>query len=126
MRRTVYLGPMTHAFHADDVDVDPDRARELIDAGEVQLVDVREPHEWDAGRIAGARHIEIERLASEAGSLERDRPVLFYCRIGARSGMAANAFRRAGYDAYSVDGGLTEWHRRGLPLEPEDGTVADH
>ncbi len=117
---------MTHAFHADDVDVDPDRARELIDAGEVQLVDVREPHEWDAGRIAGARHIEIERLASEAGSLERDRPVLFYCRLGARSGMAANAFRRAGYDAYSVDGGLTEWHRRGLPLEPEDGTVADH
>ena len=117
---------MTHAFHADDVDVDPDRARELIDAGEVQLVDVREPHEWDAARIAGARHIEIERLASEAGSLERDRPVLFYCRVGARSGMAANAFRRAGYDAYSVDGGLTEWHRRGLPLEPEDGTVADH
>jgi hydroxyacylglutathione hydrolase/adenylyltransferase/sulfurtransferase len=117
---------VTHAFHADDVDVDPDRARELIDAAEVQLVDVREPHEWDAGRIAGARHIELERLASEAGSLDRERPVLFYCRLGARSGMAANAFRRAGYDAYSVDGGLTEWHRRGLPLEPEDGTVADH
>ena len=58
---------MTHAFHADDVDVDPDRARELIEAGEVQLVDVREPYEWDAGRIAGARHIEIERLASQAG-----------------------------------------------------------
>ena len=109
-----------------DIDVDPDRARELIEAGDVQLVDVRERHEWDAGRIAGARHIEIERLPSEAESLDRDRPVLFYCRSGSRSTMAAAAFRRAGYDAYSVDGGLLEWDRRGLPLEPDDGTVAGH
>ena len=40
--------------------------------------------------------------------------------------MAAQAFRRAGYQAFTMTGGLTEWHRRGLPLEPEDGTVADH
>ena len=117
---------MTHPFHADDVDVDADAAKERIDAGDVQLVDVREPYEWDAGRIAGARHIELERLASEAGSLDRDRPVLFYCRLGARSGMAASAFRRAGFEAYSIDGGLTEWHSRGLPLEPDDGSVAEH
>src|SRR5918992_989777 len=106
---------MTHAFHADDVDVDADRARELVEAGEVQLVDVRERYEWDAGRIAGARHIEIERLASEADSLDRERPVLFYCRLGARSGMAANAFRRAGYDAYSMIGRPTEMPQRGHP-----------
>jgi rhodanese-related sulfurtransferase len=117
---------MTHSFHAEDVDVDVERAKDLIDAGEVQLVDVREQHEWDAGRIAGARHIEIERLASQAETLDRDRPVLFYCRLGARSGMAAQAFRRAGFDAHSIDGGLTEWDRRGNPLEPEDGTVAEH
>ena len=117
---------MTHPFHADDVDVDPDRARALIESGEVQVVDVREPYEWEAGRIAGARHIELERLAAEAGTLERDRPVLFYCRLGARSGMAASAFRRAGYDAYSMDGGIEAWAASGLPLEPEDGQVADH
>ena len=51
---------------------------------------------------------------------------MFYCRLGARSGMAANAFRRAGYDAYSMDGGITAWQERGLPLEPHDGAVADH
>jgi hydroxyacylglutathione hydrolase/adenylyltransferase/sulfurtransferase len=117
---------MAHPFHAADVDVDAERAGELVAAGDVQLVDVRETYEWDAGRIAGARHIELERLASEADSLDKARSVLFYCRVGARSGMAANAFRRAGFDAYSIDGGLTEWDRRGLPLEPEDGTVADH
>jgi rhodanese-related sulfurtransferase len=117
---------MTHPFHSADVDVDAERAKQLIDDGEVQLVDVREPYEWDAGRIAGARHIEIERLAAAAETLDRERPVLFYCRLGARSGMAANAFRRAGFDAYSLDGGLTEWDRRGLPLDPDDGTVAEH
>ena len=117
---------MTHPFHAADVDVDPDRAKSLIEAGDVQLVDVREPHEWEAGRIAGARHIELERLASEAESIDRDKPVVFYCRLGARSGMAANAFRRAGYDARSMDGGITAWDERGLPLEPADGRVAEH
>jgi rhodanese-related sulfurtransferase len=52
--------------------------------------------------------------------------VVFYCRLGARSGMAAQAFRRAGYDAYSMDGGITAWHERGMPLEPDGGEVADH
>jgi rhodanese-related sulfurtransferase len=40
--------------------------------------------------------------------------------------MAANAFRRAGYDAYSMDGGISAWAERGLPLDPHDGTVAPH
>ncbi len=114
---------MTHAFHADDVDIDPDRARELVESGEVQLVDVREPYEWEAGRVAGARHIELERVASQADTIEREKPVVFYCRVGSRSSMAAGAFRQAGYDAYSMDGGLLAWEERGLPL---DGHVAAH
>ena len=117
---------MTHPFHSDDIDVDPERAKALIEGDEVQHVDVREPHEWDAGRIAGARHIELERLASQAETIERDTPVVFYCRLGARSGMAANAFRRAGWDAHSMDGGISAWDSDGLPLEPTDGHVADH
>ena len=115
-----------NAFSDENIEVGPERAAELIRDDAVQLVDVREPYEVDAGRLAGARHIELERLASQAESIDRDKPVLFYCRLGARSGMAANAFRRAGYEAYSLTGGLTAWHERGLPLEPEDGTVADH
>ena len=117
---------MPHAFHAQDVDVDADEVRAAHERGDIQLIDVREPYEHEAGHIAGARHIELERLASQAETIDRDKTVVFYCRLGARSGMAAQAFRRAGYHAHSVDGGLTEWHRRGHPLEPEDGTVADH
>jgi rhodanese-related sulfurtransferase len=115
-----------HVFHADDVDVAPEQVRAAHDAGDIQLIDVREGYEWEAGRIAGARHIELERLASEAESIDREQPVVFYCRLGARSGMAANAFRRAGYDAHSLVGGISAWHEQGNPLEPDDGKVADH
>src|SRR5258705_12842557 len=104
----------------------PERVRELLAAGEVELVDVREPYEWEAGRIPGAVHIEIERLASRADELPRDRPVVFQCRLGVRSMMAAQAFRRAGYDAWSMAGGIQAWHDAGLGLEPEGGVVAEH
>jgi hydroxyacylglutathione hydrolase/adenylyltransferase/sulfurtransferase len=118
--------PDDHVFHAADIDVEPERVAEMQRAGQIQLVDVREGYEWQEGRIAGARHVELERVASEAPTIDRDTPVVFYCRLGARSGMAANAFRRAGYDAYSMVGGITAWDERGLGLEPEDGRVADH
>ena len=117
---------MSQPFRAADVDLDIPRVRELHDRGEIQLIDVREPYEHDAGRIAGARHIELERLASKAETISRDRPVVFYCRLGSRSGMAAQAFRHAGYDAYSMVGGLTAWDEQGLPLDPPDGRVAEH
>jgi rhodanese-related sulfurtransferase len=110
----------------EEMEVGPERAAELIANGEVQVVDVREPYEVEAGHLAGARHIEMTRLGSEARSLNPERPVLFYCRVGARSGMAAAAFRRAGVEAYSLTGGLLAWHAEGRPLEPEDGTVAGH
>jgi rhodanese-related sulfurtransferase len=108
------------------IEVDPERAAELIEAGEVQLIDVREPYEVEAGRIEGARHVGLAQLSAQADSIDRERPVLFYCRVGSRSFMAASAFQRAGFEAYSLAGGLVAWDARGLPLEPEDGHVANH
>jgi hydroxyacylglutathione hydrolase/adenylyltransferase/sulfurtransferase len=113
------------AFARPDIEVTPQQAREMLDSG-AQLVDVREAYEHEAGRIAGARHIELERLASQAETIDRDRPVVFQCRLGARSAMAAQAFRAAGYDAWSLAGGLQRWVEEGMPIEPEDGRVADH
>jgi rhodanese-related sulfurtransferase len=105
-------------------DLAPKRVAELLGEGETQLVDVREPYEHDAGRIAGATHIELERLPAEAESLDRDRRIVFYCRSGSRSALAADAFKAAGYDAYNMDGGLKAWVASGLPIEPADGRVA--
>jgi hydroxyacylglutathione hydrolase/adenylyltransferase/sulfurtransferase len=114
-----------NAFGTPDIEITPQQAKELVAAGAV-LIDIREGYEWEAGRIAGARHIELERLASEAPTIDKETPVVFHCRLGARSAMATQAFRAAGYDAYSMAGGLQRWHDEGLPLEPEGGSVADH
>jgi rhodanese-related sulfurtransferase len=108
------------------MDVEPERVAELHREGAIQLIDIREPYEWEAGRIAGARHLAVSEVAAQAETIDRETPVVFYCRVGGRSTMAANAFRRAGYDAYSMTGGMVEWQARGLPLEPDDGYVADH
>jgi hydroxyacylglutathione hydrolase/adenylyltransferase/sulfurtransferase len=105
-----------------DVDLEPRRVDELHREGSVELVDVREPYEWEAGRVSGARHVELADLHR----LAPERPVVFYCRVGARSAMAAVAFRRAGYEAYSMAGGLEAWQADGLPLDPPDGGVAPH
>ena len=100
-------------------------ARALAD-GSAQVVDVREPYEREAGYVEGSEHIELQHLAGAAQSLDPERPVIFYCRAGSRSLMAAQAFRRAGYDAYSMAGGLVDWAGEGRPLAPEGGHVADH
>jgi rhodanese-related sulfurtransferase len=107
-----------------DRDITPTELREKGE--DVQLIDVRENYEWDAGRMPGARHIELGQVAAQAQTIDREKPVVFYCRVGSRSAMAADAFRQAGYDAYSLGGGLLAWEREGGALEPEDGTVAAH
>jgi rhodanese-related sulfurtransferase len=94
--------------------------------GEIELIDVREPHERDAGYIAGSRHIELGQLASLAPSIPRDKPVFFQCRVGGRSELATRAFREAGWDAHNLEGGILAWVAAGLPLAPESGFVADH
>ena len=126
-RRPASLGSrLVTVFSAPQVDLPPDQVADLHERGEIQLIDVREPYEYEAGHIAGAQHIELERLASQAETIDRERPVVFQCRLGARAGMAAQAFRASGYQAYNMDGGLQAWAERGLPLEPDGGHVADH
>lgn len=90
-----------------------------------QLVDVRQDFEWDAGRIEEAIHVPLEQLPAATGKLDRDRPVVFQCRSGARSAMATAAFREAGFDAFNLEGGLAAWVEQGHPIEPADGEVAE-
>jgi rhodanese-related sulfurtransferase len=108
---------------ATETGVEPERAAELIEAGEA--IDVRRSEEWDAGRIAGARQVEINQLAGEAESIPNDRPIVFYCRSGSRSALAAAAFRQAGWDAYNLEGGLEAWVNAGFELDPPKGRVAE-
>jgi rhodanese-related sulfurtransferase len=105
-------------------DYSPQEVAELLQNSDIQLVDVRQPEEHEAGRIAGDRLIELASLAAEVESIDRERPVVFYCRSGSRSAMATEAFRGAGFDAHNMVGGLLDWQAAGLPLDPPDGYVA--
>jgi rhodanese-related sulfurtransferase len=110
-----------------DVEVDPQRVADwLTQESAPQVIDVRETYEREAGHIAGTRHIEMAQLSQAASSVERDRPVVFYCRVGSRSLMAAQAFRASGFEAYSMRGGLVRWAQEGRPLAPDGGAVAEH
>jgi rhodanese-related sulfurtransferase len=105
-------------------EVTRDEAKALLDQG-AQLVDVRADHEWEAGHLPGAVHIALPELAQRAGEIDRERPVIFYCRSDNRSDMAAAALGEAGYDAAKLSEGATGWEEEGLELEPEGGYVAE-
>jgi rhodanese-related sulfurtransferase len=112
---------------ATATDIDPgDLAKWMRRDGALQVVDVREPYEREAGHIAGTKHIPMNELTARAGEIDKQRPVVFYCRVGSRSDMAAQAFRASGYRALSMEGGLVRWTQERRPLHPEDGYVADH
>src|SRR3954451_9198372 len=99
------------------------RVAELLADGAIQLVDVREPAEWDAGHVSGARHVPLAELTAAAPSIDEDVPVVFVCRVGARSSMAAWSFARAGFDSHNLTGGVLAWVDSDLPFE---GYVAEH
>jgi rhodanese-related sulfurtransferase len=105
-------------------EVSREEAQKLIDDG-VQLIDVRVDHEWEAGHLPGATHLPLAELNERTGEIDKDRPVLLYCRGGNRSTMAAAALADAGYDAVKLSEGIVGWDEAGLPLAPEGGYVAE-
>ncbi|MET0304986.1 MAG: rhodanese-like domain-containing protein [Solirubrobacterales bacterium] len=105
-------------------EVSRDEAQKLIEDG-AQLVDVRAEHEWDAGRIGGAKHLPLAELPERTGEIDKDRPVVLYCRGGNRSTMATDALTDAGFDAVKLSEGIVGWEGADLPLEPDGGYVAE-
>jgi rhodanese-related sulfurtransferase len=115
-----------NAFTDQGMDLDPVDVARRHAAGELIIVDVREPYEWEAGRVPGSSHVQMERVAAMAPEIPQDRPVAFLCLAGVRAGMVAQGFRAVGYDAYNVRGGFAAWCALGLPVEPEGGFPAPH
>lgn len=105
-------------------EISREEAQKLIEDG-AQLVDVRADHEWEVGRIVGAKHLSLAELAERTGEIDRDRPVVLYCRGGNRSTMATDALTDAGFDAVKLSEGIVGWEEADLPLEPDGGYVAE-
>src|SRR5688500_5242665 len=87
----------------------------------IQLIDVREPHEWEIGRIDGARLIPLHRLEAAIPSIDRTVPIAVYCKAGTRSALAVQDLVAAGFrQVWSVSGGILRWSRE------VDGTVPEY
>jgi molybdopterin/thiamine biosynthesis adenylyltransferase len=101
-------------------EVDPSTVREQLGNGAV-VVDVREPEEWSAGHIPGARHVPKSHLESriEGAAPDRSQHVILYCASGNRSAWAARTMiEDLGYDQVeSMTGGFTLWKDRGYDVE---------
>src|SRR3989442_11082396 len=91
---------------------------------EIQIVDVREPYEWEAGHIDGSIHIPLAEVMAgrEQGRLSTDRPVVLVCRSGNRSELATLMLQARGFDAHNLEGGVEKWVAANLPLNASDGT----
>jgi rhodanese-related sulfurtransferase len=98
----------------------PQQAFTLLTQGDVEVIDVREPAEWNSGHISGARLVPLETLRrSPKASLTRDR-VLFVCAAGVRSHTAARLAESIGLSTvYNLAGGTRAWVKAGLPLVNE-------
>jgi adenylyltransferase/sulfurtransferase len=78
----------------------------------IQLIDVREPHEWEIGHIDGARLIPLHRLQAALADIDTTAPVAVYCKGGTRSALAARDLLDAGFrQVWSVSGGILRWSR---------------
>ena len=97
---------------------------ERLDSGEgARLIDVREDHEWEAGRAAGAEHLskgiierDIEKAVPDKGT-----ELILYCGGGYRSALAVETLQRMGYyDVSSMAGGWKAWNEAGAPVEERE------
>jgi rhodanese-related sulfurtransferase len=98
--------------------VTPGGLIELVATQSVDLIDVRDPGEWDSGYIDGARLLPLDSLRADPdAALPRDTPLVFICAKGVRSMQAAKLAERLGHErVYQLAGGTKEWVRSGLPL----------
>ena len=92
---------------------------------DASLLDVRQPHEWAAGHIEGARHVPMNSLPAtithDPGELSPDKQIYVICAIGARSAQVTAWLVRQGYDAVNVAGGMHAWEDAGRPMVSDTG-----
>lgn len=106
---------------------DLDRLADALRAGEVDLIDVREPDEWDAGHVAGSQHVPLHRLSdiTSVPVAQNGRTTAVACAAGMRAAFAASLLRRAGREniVRVSGGGVPDLGARGVDLEREPEPV---
>jgi rhodanese-related sulfurtransferase len=88
---------------------------------ELNIIDVREPFEWQAGRIEGARYISMGEIPTRLDEIDDTRPLVAICRSGTRSAEVTEFLRRKGFTIDNLEGGMKAWVKAGLPIAGPDG-----
>lgn len=104
---------------SDDNSVSLETARAELEAGHVTLIDIREPAEQATGVAKGAKLLPMSQLGSRLGEIPTatDKPVFLICNTQNRSSKILKALRERGYPHVRfVQGGMSEWSRRGWPV----------
>ena len=103
-------GPAAHAVTAIQ-EIQPSQLASRLKKGEqLEIIDVREPYEWEIGHIPGARLVPLGRIAEEIPRLDKRRETILYCKVGARSMHAAQQLAEAGVsDVRNLAGGILRW-----------------
>lgn len=100
--------------------VTPQQAFELISQGDVEVIDVREPHEWSTGHLGTARLVPLATFRKNPKAALSQEGVVFVCAAGVRSEAAARIAASLGFKkVYNLSGGTRAWAKAGLPLETE-------
>jgi rhodanese-related sulfurtransferase len=93
-------------------------ATHLINREDTLVLDVRDPGEYGAGHILGAKNVPLSRLGDAGVAKRKDRPMIVYCEGGERSSKAVAALKRQGFArVVNLTGGLRAWQQAGLPVE---------
>lgn len=105
-------------------EVKPEALHRQLDAGDIQLVDVRTRKEWRGGHIRGAINVPITEFRGrlDERDLDPERPVVAICLSAHRSIPAVRLLKRRGFARSSqLAGGMLAWRKAGLPEEREGG-----
>ena len=96
--------------------------KERLDGGDdIQIIDVREPDEYQVARLEGSKHIPLGQVVSRMGEIDESRETVVHCKGGGRSARAIEALQRAGYAGRLVNlkGGITAWSNDVDPSVPK-------
>ena len=100
--------------------VTPVQATHLINREDALVVDVRDPGEYGAGHILGAKNVPLARIDEGSPELakRKDRPLVVYDDRGERASKAVGALKKQGFSrVVNLSGGIGAWQQAGLPVE---------
>lgn len=111
------INPAKQPGEGKYADVTVSEGKQMIDSGDIFILDVRTKEEYDTGHIKGSILIPLQEIEKRYNEIPRDRKILVYCKTGHRSTQASEILVKNGFkQIYNMKGGITEWTKAGYEI----------